>query len=501
VYETTYEDIDRVMKEARLDLIETWDRTFEGQLSKFITVNKNPELATYQGAKVLEVDVQTQVGYATTATKLGRNRAPAYDYLRFKSNRLFHVVEMGHEEAEKSSHSATNTPGVPNVLLKNLADAKRVIPNFMDRVFYGDGSETLAIVADVAIESTTFVKNGTTLNVSKVYLDPPFTSIDRYPQDATSLIEVGQPADFASIDISSADAVNMPYGAVEVVDNATDGFGYEILDFNDGGGTAHAAYAIVYPRVGGDVAPGMALISQKSQDADGYNTGAGVGIAGIVGNGHVNALGSALMPRKIGNRYYGQKDSQADGLGWLNAPVYNLIPELHGSTETALVDLTSEDGLVLTKFYDYCQNHLGDAFSPECLLMHRDTKLAYMKAAVGRDFFSLFQPAGPVTDKNGVDLGFTAPFWTAPDGRKIPIFTTRRMFRGTIVFPSLSSLMPAIEYEGWKTGPEYGYFEDMILARRENVLATVYRRYYLMAALQRALWASIWNVKTKSTMT
>jgi hypothetical protein len=382
---------------------------------------------------------------------------------------------------------------VPNILLRNLTNAKKVIPNFIGRMFYGDGSATLAIVADVVIESVTY----DSLACSKVYLDPPFTSANRYPEDAVSLLQRGQGVDFASIDISSADAEDQPYGAMEVVDNAADGFGYEVKAFSQGDGTASTAYMIVYPRVGGEAAPGQAVIVQKAQDTDGYNRGEGVGIAGIVGNGHSSV--DADMPRKIGNRYYGQADSQADGMDWLQPPVYNLIEELHGADETALVDLSANDGLNLTHFYMYCQRTLGKDFNPDCLLTHDDVKLAYMGAWLGRE--NIFHPAKSIKGADGADLGIVAPYWTAPDGREIPIITTRRMFRGTIVLPSLSSLMPAVEYEGWKKGPEFGYFEDMILARKENVLATTYRRYYLMAALKRVVWASMWNIKTKSTMT
>jgi hypothetical protein len=467
---TEQADIETYMLESRGRLRKTWG--FRNELKNLIEANPNPEMSDYDGGKAYLQDIEINPGYSVTSGSVGPNRKPASAQLVFYPKDTFSIVEMDHRTMVIGDNAKTNIKAIPSQLVHQMNNAVKVLGDYQDRVLYGDGSGVLAYVVS---HSETTWKGAA---ASKVYIKPAFSDSAWYPQDAIKLIREHQGVEFDAYDQEDPDSA-------EVIDNNTvsgKAWGYEVVK-RVKSYTADTSYIIVVPAITlpDEVVAGSAVVGLNGLNAE------PIGLYGICGDGTVDD-GLATMPR-YGLRYYGGKDCQDDEYDWLKAPVFNLIPELHANSALQ-VTLSRE---VLIQAYQYVADNVeSDEGGPpaiNALFTSSAVLRRYMGVGVasGVPYFS-----GPAFH---ADLGITAPFWTAPDGKIIPLVTSTRMPDGDLIFAPFGDLMPALIGEDWDKGQYHGHFDKMLKYTGENVVRTTYFRYWFMVAMHRRAWMSIRNIK------
>lgn len=475
-YETVQAAVEAVLEEATWEMQEDWTKSYAGPLNDLVTRNHHPVLKTAaNGATYYELPVRVEPGYPVNSGDYGINRDGRVEILKFYDQRTYSVLEVDNNLYYKSRMNSQLIPGMVSIIQDKLATTATVLKDHEDRILYGDGSGRLAMVSEFGVEATTY--DGA--EASAIYVDGCWSNTVRYPWDAIKMFKLGMPIVSATWDHDAP--LDAEYVDEGVEDSDGGKWGYVVRKIV-ASTTAHRSYIVVTPRVSEDFEAGQAVVLLKSLNKE------PVGLYGIMGGGEYDA-GHPEQPM-WGNRYYGDKDCQADGFEFLKATPLNHDTEF-ASDPTDLINLETNDGMVCTQAFDSVQDNCDEP-NITCILTSREARTFYEIAWLNQR--PVVNPPAMIAD-----LGIEAPYITL-GGRKVPILTSKRVCSGDWLMLPLGDLMPFIIGQQWSVGEVDGRWKHLGFMGRD-VLHTDFFRYHGMVAFNRKMWRRLANLKTRASMT
>lgn len=443
---------------------------YPGDLGKIMLQEPNGAglLREYNGAYVHRKNFLTVPGYALAGTGLPKAKKRKGAAMEWRPTTDYMNVEMGRLAAIIGKHPGGNIPGVPDQLALDVQLTADVLRDWTSTSLMLSSAGILAKIYNIEAIAE---YGDDAVPASKLYCDPVFC-LSKHSRDAVKYIRETMPLDVVTMNFESrADA--------EVVSANTDGYGYEVQEVY-ASATEHASYVIVTPQLEEGCEAGMYLALNKMLNH------AVEGIFDMLGDGTVTAAGIPLGDVDYGDLTEGTgSDRSATKNKIFHGACANLNPDLVGSDPDAEVTLGTK---FLIDCWHWARQHSRRQTEWDAILCTANTWTTYAMAGDARA--SLFNS----TPVKNVDLGITAPTWTSPSGKALPIVSVDDMPEATLAFVDKGTILTAKIDEGWDTGNEFSYFTRMMKWTGQDILRAIWSRYWFVANYNPECLFTIHNV-------
>lgn len=423
---------------------------FPGDLGKIFLQDPNGAalLSEYNGAYVHRKNYLTAPGYAIAGSGLPKAKKRRGAAMEWEPTTDYMNVEMSRLAAIIGKNPGGNIPGIPDQLALDVALTADVLRDWTSTSLMISKTGVLAKI--YSIEATTYGEDD--VAASKICCDPVYC-LSKHARDGVKYFRISMPVDVVTIDLSNR-------SAAELVSANTDGYGYEVQEIN-ASTTEHTSYIIVTPALSDDCEAGQYLTLNKMLNHS------VCGIFDMLGDGTVTAAGIPL-----GDPDYGALDRSVTANKIFHGACANLNPDLVGADPDEEVDIGVK---FLVDCWHWARQHSRRQTEWDAILMSSGVWTAY--AIEGDSRASLFN----TTPVKNVDLGITAPTWTSPSGKALPLVVVDDIPEGMMVFVDKGTILTAMVNEGWDSGSEFGYFTRMMKWTGEDILRAIWSRYWFIA--------------------